>query len=172
VRRVLSTFCASVSMLLCVATCALWARSYWATDYVGRGDHDAGGWVGALSMSGIIRFERGSYAGARRGWTRETAPPSSLRPEVEARDRSGGELLHRLGFAYAHIDYGRSQLRRALYVPHWSLVLVTAVLPLAWIVRWVRRRGRTEGRLCQFCGYDLRATPDRCPECGAVPLVR
>jgi len=52
-------------------------------------------------------------------------------------------------------------------VPCWLLLLVFSA-PLWW--RWHRRRRRgrlaTAGR-CRTCGYDLRATPDRCPECGA-----
>ena len=63
-----------------------------------------------------------------------------------------------------------------LIIKLWPIFLVTAVLPTLTAPRTLRRvvtaikaRGRRRAGLCPTCGYDLRATPDRCPECGIVP---
>jgi hypothetical protein len=56
-------------------------------------------------------------------------------------------------------------------VPYWALALLFVVLPLAYFPTLLLRRftRRQDNRLCRKCGYDLRATPSRCPECGTVP---
>jgi hypothetical protein len=51
----------------------------------------------------------------------------------------------------------------SLFVSIWPLILATAVLPFFWL----KRRPTTSG-LCPQCNYDLRATPERCPECGRL----
>jgi len=52
----------------------------------------------------------------------------------------------------------------------WYLAMPFAVLPILWIpVEILSRRHRRPTGFCRKCGYDLRATPDRCPECGQVP---
>jgi hypothetical protein len=60
--------------------------------------------------------------------------------------------------------------------PVWSLPVILAFAPCSWLATAGRRRWRSHRRLrtglCIRCGYDLRETPTRCPECGESPLNR
>jgi hypothetical protein len=57
---------------------------------------------------------------------------------------------------------------RVAFVPIGGLVALTAVMPVLWLRRTLYRRAAQRHGLCAACGYDLRATPERCPECGAM----
>lgn len=51
-------------------------------------------------------------------------------------------------------------------LPLLAPIALFAILPLIDVFRWIRRGYRGEHGLCQQCGYDLRGSRDRCPECG------
>ena len=126
-----------------------WAEQRW------RFDRDTG--QRGYPMSGVPEGEYASAGGKIRGSSR----------------RWGGferaTLPQWLGGPYR----ARSEQTYAV-APCWAWLLAFSVLPATRIVALVRRRRRLRRArtgLCARCGYDLRATPDRCPECGAVAPV-
>jgi hypothetical protein len=160
VRRRLFNFVAGVSLVWCLATVAFCVRSYRRMDIVRIKTSTR--WVAAALNQGQLQtstWPRSAHdPPVSAGWesvpanVRESAGPSPLWSSWFA------------GFGYGH-DMGISGMQLVV-LPAWWLIAITAVLPAVWIYHRIRRRRWKAQHRCAHCGYDLRATPDRCPECG------
>jgi hypothetical protein len=80
-----------------------------------------------------------------------------------------------LGFAYARSDtpvvwagVGGRLAESFFRIPYWFCCAFTAALPAHHVRRRLMRARQPHA--CPGCGYDLRATPIRCPECGEAPV--
>jgi hypothetical protein len=101
-------------------------------------------------------------------------PPTEIVPgNIGAYRNTGADFFGFIaGPAYRATRPGQPTADWVALAPLWKLFVLALVLPclypIAYARHW-RRRQRARRGLCRGCGYDLRATPDRCPECGAVP---
>jgi len=104
------------------------------------------------------------------------APPGNYTYAVQSLARTD-----RAGIGYHRWNMTAGSASQAPVLGEFAEVRVAAAWPLLvslilfslWARLVVRqRRARRHGRRCVNCGYDLRATPQRCPECGSVPAAR
>jgi hypothetical protein len=163
-RRRLLACLTILSLILCLATVGLWVRSYWRYDGVTR-DIATAQRVSScrlLSNFGELAFIIRPYPVGHIEYDTGTTGRSSVAAWWPREARGFG------GFGYIRAD----QSLRAVYCPHWFLALLFAVLPAVRARSILRNRRRFSAGLCQHCGYDLRATPECCPECGRAPEVK
>ena len=134
-------------------------------------------WATPLQMS--TGFQRDSVSDS--WYAPYIIPNRGVQLDTDFTDAPGGWTkpgAGYLGFRYISTDtwYPKAQLQfgyptarsRAIFIPHWALLVLTALLPALAAARLMRNRNRRRENLCPKCAYDLRATPGRCPECGTV----
>jgi hypothetical protein len=165
-----------ISSLLCTTVAALWIRSYirWDEILLRRDGHT---WIN--SYRGCLTIVRQDFFGA------PAVPLGCGRRFVSSRNLLVYWSIDSVGFPptsyatkpvlgffsqYSASGSGSgSETRCVVQVPYWSLLLLTAIPMLAWLKVTLRTWSRRGRGCCEACGYDLRATQGRCPECGSVP---
>ena len=165
-------FMAGLSLLLCLATAGLWVRSYWKwgdVRYVWLANSDliSCGVFSNHGSAGVSCFHYGAILDStpNRGFT-IVCGQSHAEDNAVAWSAFGGWYYVGFGYANAITTPRASHKLVAVCFPHWLLLWLFAILPLKRFVRYRRQRNRLRMGLCLNCGYDLRATLDRCPECG------
>jgi hypothetical protein len=172
-----------------LALVVLWVRSYSMLDEICWGRHGRLYWIvsgqGVLSVQLVVEPSiEGMPLIVRRRLLSSQAWPEE--PDISDGRGSWMKLCngkwYRVGLWTNNrfvLDYG-TRIERIgsgsiyhLGLPY-DVLVVLAVSPLPFVVlrllRTYHRLCRRKLGLCPTCGYDLRATPDRCPECGsAVP---
>jgi hypothetical protein len=71
----------------------------------------------------------------------------------------------------AYSSFGSRDVRKGMAIPLSLISGILAVIPVSHVISRNFQRCRLHTRNCHICGYDLRATPDRCPECGTLARV-
>lgn len=160
-KRHLFTVVAAMSLLLCLATMAVWMRSFWISSFWG---FDEGGRAPAV----VLFSDRGRVGVATShvimgvpliGW--EEWPDDKI-----GHGSSAGWKY--LGFDMEIEDTTAFSGDLQIVVPDWFICATFAVAPCRWLWLHHRKRRAKLNGLCITCGYDLRASPERCPECGTV----
>jgi hypothetical protein len=147
-------------LLVFLVSAIIWARSYQVTDYWF--------WVSVWPNAELVTTE-GSlyYYDDALVCPNEYAqrPPDGF-SHLSERPAVDSAQLDMIPFDQVAVGPGRLMPIAAVWLPY-GLILAGRVV--WWAGRRIRQRRRRTRGLCLQCGYDLRASPERCPECGIPP---
>ena len=179
VKSSLFRILSALSLLLGVVAVGMWVRSY--VGYEGMQLKKVAGSYGRperrvvqiLSSQGAVSVEY-TYEDCIRRYMDPYEMPQLGKGWMLTTERKPAERLEVgggwMGFGWrfeAQVHPTRMErYTRIVAVPYWFVVVVSGVLPAVWLRRGGRRRHRVRHGLCVNCGYDLRASGERCPECG------
>ena len=164
-----------LSLIACVGIALIWARSYWREDHISIERTN-----GVFVASGHGLVAMGSEHTIAIFGTCESNPyiinPIPLANHLTCRWVNAAISLdpdfgakrigwHDWEWNYCH-DGDVIHSGDQLIFPYWLLVVLFAATPFFRLFGQIRASRRYSSGCCQQCGYDLRATPDRCPECG------
>jgi hypothetical protein len=168
--RRLFTLLSALSLLLCVAVGVLWLRSY--SYYEGGPVFLTHSSLGVESVQGYFIVRWRADENTREKQVRRWVVVPAFRSRSGLPTFPPEETTRVLGVVYWNTElpiqgWSTPMQLRFLVVPYPWLVVLFLTLPLVYVgYRW---RSRTRHpSLCRSCGYDLRATLDRCPECGTA----
>lgn len=163
-----------LSLVLSLATAVLWVRSYRTVDILRLPPNQASNRIRLSSALGAIHATwiwSNPPLDEPAGW--KALPldePPGWKDSLEVNYRQREWSLGFGGDFKGTVD----QTYRTLDAPYWFLTLLLGTPPLFKLLRKGiiarRTRHRQLARRCHDCGYDLQASPDRCPECGAEPV--
>lgn len=172
-----------LSLLLCLAAAVLWLQSYRSADELSWANPAAKVRVPSYSLI-VLVSDAGRVQVYRRWGDRDAAGRGGFSYYTARANPTGGFVL---GAVYAYRgdpepyrmgDWSALGIRHAFSgtARHgcdgtmfpWAYVAVPLAILPALLVRTALKRSlaRHKKGLCPRCGYDLRATPQRCPECG------
>ncbi len=144
------TILSLIGLLLSVG---LWGVSYWGVRYTKATDTSLSMCRLAWGRIDLIRVDRETL--------RQLIPSGFPQPGViHIQGFNGWRTSWKAHYKLNRYFYG------AVALPFWPLVMLfSSTLWFAWMPLH-RRRKRKKLGLCVKCGYDLRGSTERCPECG------